>query len=162
MTPAAPRNRALVLALSANAILMAGILIVLLGRSDASSRFPDILPTAMGQAVPREQPPIAGGAGVFVMPAQFSGNTWGCYLMDIDAQTLVAYQFYPGDRTLRLVSARNFRYDRRLANFNTNPSPLEIKKLTEQEEASNRVTQQNDAPVDPEAPATPDAMPPRE
>jgi hypothetical protein len=73
------------------------------------------------------------------MPAQFSPNTWGCYVMDVDTQTLVAYQFLPGEKQLRLIAARNFRFDRRLGNFNTTPPPLEVKELVDREEQTQRV-----------------------
>jgi len=72
----------------------------------------EALPSFLPAAYAQQQPPIAGGGGVFIMPAQFSVNTWGCYLLDIDAQTVVAYQFYPGDRQLRFVAARNYRFGR--------------------------------------------------
>src|SRR5438477_543231 len=78
---------------------------------------PMLMPQAFGQAS-GQMPAIAGGAGLFVTPAQFSTNTWGCYVMDVDQQTLCAYQYFPGERKLRLVAARNFRYDRRLGQFN--------------------------------------------
>ena len=43
-------------------------------------------------------------------------------------------------RQLRLVAARNFRYDRRLGNFNTpSPSPAEVKNLVEKEQAEIHV-----------------------
>ena len=74
------------------------------------------------------------------MPAQFTTTTFGCYLMDIDAQTLCAYQYLPPDKKLRLVAARNFRWDRRLGNFNTEqPTPAEVKAMVEQEQESNRI-----------------------
>src|SRR4051794_6547351 len=107
------QNRAVAYALYVNAAVLVAILVALLSRSDS----PSILSAAMAQ----HQAPIAGGGGVFIMPAQFSVNTWGCYLLDIDAQTVVAYQFYPGDKQLRFIAARSYRYDRRLSNFNTTP-----------------------------------------
>ena len=122
-------HRQIVIALWANAVLIGALVIVLLTRSDA----PVLTPAAFAQT----QIPIAGGAGLFVMPAQFSTNTWGCYVMDVDSQTLCAYQFLPGEKQLRLVAARNFKYDRRLGNFNTEPPPLEIKELGEKELSGN-------------------------
>ncbi len=71
--------------------------------------------------------------------------------MDIDAQTLCAYQFYPADKQLRLVASRYFRFDRRLHQFNTGtPSPDEVEQLVEREQDSARVKQQNNAPAQPE------------
>ena len=133
-------------ALWVNAALLATIVIVLLARSGSPS-FPNFASPAYGQ-----QMPIGGGGGVFIVPGQFSVNTWGCYLMDIDAQTLCAYQFYPADKQLRLIAARYFRYDRRLHNFNTGtPSPDEVNSLVTAEQDSARVKQQNEAPAQPEA-----------
>jgi hypothetical protein len=135
-------------ALWANCILLLAILLVLLCRSD-NARLPALMPAAYAQ-----QMPIGGGAGVFIVPGQFSVNTWGCYLMDVDAQTLSAYQFYPADKTLRLIAARYFRYDRKLKNFNSpNPSPDEVSEMISREEDDARVKQQNNAPASPEAPA---------
>jgi len=118
-------------ALYVNAAVLGVIALILLYRPGV----PSMLPAAMAQ----NQAPIAGGAGVFVMPAQLSQNTWGCYLLDVDAQTLAAYQFFPGEKMLRLSAARNFRFDRRLGNFNTLPSPNEVADLVEKERNSGRV-----------------------
>ena len=67
------------------------------------------------------------------MPGQMSLNKFGCYVMDTDAQTLCVYEYYAGDKALRLVAARNFRNDRRLGNFNTDPDPREVEKWVEAE-----------------------------
>jgi hypothetical protein len=129
----------LLIALYLNAALLGAVLIALITRDGGGVT---LLAPAMGQAQAPATPAIAGGAGLFVVPAQFSTNTWGCYLMDVDSQSLVAYQYFPGEKQLRLVAARNFRYDRRLGNFNTpSPSPAEVKDLVEKEQANNRVTQ---------------------
>jgi len=128
-------------ALCINALLLFAILIVLITRG----QLPAILPQALAQ-----QAPIAGGGGVFMMPGQFSQNTWGIYLMDIDTQVLCAYQFYPGEKQLRFVASRNFTWDRRLRSFSTIPTPTEVRDLVESEQKSNRVIEQNTAPVDPE------------
>ena len=119
------RNRPLVLALSANAVLLGAILVALLSRPSA----PSLIPAAFG----RDPQPIAGGGGLFLMPAQFSSTTWGCYIMDIDSQTICAYEYVPRNakERLRLVAARYFRHDRRLKDFNTDPDPEEIRKLVE-------------------------------
>lgn len=141
-------TRWMIIALYLNAALLAAMLMILLSRNNA----PGILPAAFGQ----HQPPIGGGAGVFIVPAQFSSNAFGCYLMDIDAQTLCVYQFFPADRQLRLVAARNFRWDRRLGNFNTEkPTPEEVRQLVEQQQQSGRVLERNveRPPVEVEAPS---------
>ena len=146
-----PRRRhrnPVAVALYLNAALLAGILIAIVagdGRDSGALPFENA-------AFAQVQQPIAGGGGLFLMPAQFSQNLWGCYVMDIDTQTLVAYTYLNGDRTLRLTAARNFRYDRQLARFNTEPNPLEVKSLVEKERADDRVKMKDNAePVSPEA-----------
>src|SRR3954468_18842629 len=120
-------NKPLILALWANAALLAVIAILLATRSN----LPSFLPAAYAQ----NQPPIAGGAGVFVMPGQFRENVWGCYLLDVDSKTLCAYQYFPGEKKLRLAAARSYRSDVKLENFNTDPSPNEIKALVDRQQA---------------------------
>jgi hypothetical protein len=130
--PAHPnRNKPLVIALWANAALLAAILLVLINRSNT----PSLLPAAFAQQ--NQQPPIAGGAGLFVMPAQMKSNVWGCYLLDVDNQTLCAYEYWGGDRLLRLAASRDIRYDRKLKRFNTeSPTPNEVKAMIEREAAN--------------------------
>src|SRR5206468_3125994 len=104
-------------------------------------RWPSVLPMALGQErpAPLSPQPIAGGGGVFLMPAQFSDHVWGCYLMDIDRQTLLAYTCSGSPPLLRLAAARNFTYDLRLKNYQTEkPWPNEVKKLIEQQQAADR------------------------
>ena len=136
MSPRRRRNRPLLVALFVNAGLLALIAIELLTRGGGRFPFESI---ALGQQVPQ---PIAGGAGFFLMPAQFETNTWGCYVMDVDAQTLVAYRY---DRTaggkgeLRLAAARSFANDRKLRNYNTSsPSPDEVQRLLDLERDQSR------------------------
>ena len=74
--------------------------------------YPSFLSAAFAQ--PQQQAPIAGGAGVFVMPGQLANNMWGAYLLDVDAGTLVVYQYEPGNRQLHFVAARSYKYDRQL------------------------------------------------
>lgn len=127
------RQSSLVIALYINAALLACVIVILLSRSGG----PTLIAPAMGQTA--EQPAIAGGAGLFVVPAQFADHVWGCYLMDVDSQTLCAYEYYAGDKKLRLTAARSLRYDRKLEQFNTgDPSPTEVKDLIEKEKAGLR------------------------
>ena len=78
------RSRSLSAALWVNAALLAVIAFSLAFHS-SESQFPEFLPAAYAQPAGPQQP-IAGGAGLFLMPAQFSSNTWGCYVMDVDSQ----------------------------------------------------------------------------
>lgn len=128
----APKSKAVVVGLYLNASLLFAVLVALVTRGSV-----DFATPAFAQQVPQ---PIAGGAGFFLMPAQFSTNKWGCYVMDVDAQTLVAYEYNPGDRTLRLSAARSFVYDRQLKEYNTgSPTPAEVAKLVEMERNKDRL-----------------------
>jgi hypothetical protein len=124
------RNSTVVFALWANAILLGGILLILLERGRTSA----FAALAFGA----EQAPIAGGAGIFVMPGQLASNVWGCYLMDVDRQTLMAYEYQPGTHTLRLCAGRGFKFDRELTNFGTVPAPDEVRQMVEQAKNGNR------------------------
>ena len=52
---------------------------------------------------------------------------------DVDNKTLCAYQFYPGEKKLRLTAARSYRYDTKLENYNTEMSPREVKALLDKQ-----------------------------
>jgi hypothetical protein len=135
-----PRNRALVIALYVNATLLLAVLVALL----TGARTPSFLPEAYGTQLSPQ--PIAGGGGIYVMPAQFSQTQWGCYVMDVEAQTLCAYQWF-GDKKLRLVAARSFRNDRQLHDFNTdNPTPADVGKLVELEKTGRRDNSKQEDP----------------
>jgi hypothetical protein len=116
------RNRSLVIALYLNAAFLLAIVVLLLSRGGVGSQ---------AIAAPNQTPPIAGGGGLFLMPGQLSLSTWGCYLMDIDSQTLCAYEYVPGEHSLKFVASRYFRYDRQLKQYNTTPNPEEIRQRVE-------------------------------
>jgi hypothetical protein len=123
------RNQPLLVALYVNAALLLALLVAVLMRGNS----PTFLSSAYGALSPQ---PIAGGANLYLMPAQFSQNTWGCYVLDIDTQTLCAYRYRPVNdgSDLQLVAARKISYDRKLTKFNSDkPSPNEVKQLVEQE-----------------------------
>lgn len=143
------RNQALVVALYVNAVLLFGVLVALL----SGGRLPSVLPEAYAAAASPQ--PIAGGSGIYLMPGQFTSNLWGCYVMDVDAQTLCAYQYFQGEKKLRLVAARSFANDRRLQNFNTDsPTPAEVANLLAFEKSGRR-----DKPETPDQPAPEGAAP---
>ena len=136
------RQKPLVAALYVNAALLAVIAVGLLTRSSGT---PSLLPSAFGQ----NQAAIGGGAGVFIVPAQFSDTSYGCYIMDVDAQTVCAYQYY--GKQLKLVAARNFRWDRRLHQFNSeNPTPDDVRRMIERQEQDARVRESQEPKPNPE------------
>ena len=130
LPPRRRSRRAMTVALYVNAALLLGILAAMLTR-DGSVSF---VPAAYGA----DGPAIGGGGNLYLIPGQFSENTFGCYVMDTDAQTLVAYKFDGRATTLKLIAARNFRHDRRLGHFNTAPDPKEVEVMVEVERAGNR------------------------
>lgn len=147
-----PARHPLALALYINAALLFALLIVLLSRSNT----PRLSDFALGQALEHGSgmAPIAGGGGLFMMPAQFSENVWGCYIMDVDRQVLCAYSITGNPPQLRLVASRDFRYDHQLKDYNTqHPTPLEVKNLVEKEQTGLRAAPQGTVPApSPEAP----------
>lgn len=150
------RNHALVVALYVNAALLLAILVAVM----SGDRVPSMLSEASAQT-PLAPQPIAGGSGMYLMPAQFSAQSWGCYVMDVDAQTLCAYEFKPREGKLRLVSARGIRHDRRLQRFNIDaPSPEEVAQLVEMEKSGRRgKSPPDDLRVPPEPEVEPDGEP---
>ncbi len=74
---------------------------------------------------------------LLAVAGQLSRDTYGLYLVDLDNTTICVYQYLPGKRTgvtvLRLTAARSFAFDRRLEEYNTKPSPREIKELIDQQ-----------------------------
>ena len=124
------RHSSLATVLWINAVLLAGILGVLISHGNG----PSLIPVAQGQQLNN----IGGGGGVYVIPAQFSATQWGCYLIDIDQQNLVAYEFFGGEKQLKFVAARSFKYDRRISNYSTSPSPADIEKIVKQAQTDRR------------------------
>ncbi len=61
----------------------------------------------------------SGGArGIFAFSGQLSKNTYGVYMVDVDAMTTWVYEYLPQKGCLRLAAARTWRYDRYLENYN--------------------------------------------
>ena len=88
------------------------------------------LPAALGE------PSVAssGGGEVIVVSAQIAADAYGVYLLDTKRGTMAVYQFQPSKRTLRLMAVRSYGFDVQLDEYNTEPSPLEIKKLVQQQQ----------------------------
>ena len=129
------RPSAVAWALWANAAVLTAILVVLLSRDGNTLT---LTPAAFGQAQP------TGGGGLFLMPAQISRDIYGCYVMDIDNQTLCGYAMTGSPPELKLMTARNFRFDRQLGSLNTTPPPSEVRAMLEKEQASDRVRESGD------------------
>ena len=73
-----------------------------------------------------------GSRGVFAFSGQLSKNTYGVYLVDVDAMTIWAYEYLAQKGCLRLAAARTWRYDRYLENHNVCDLPPEaVEQLIE-------------------------------
>ena len=73
------------------------------------------------------QPVSSGGArGVFAFSGQLSKNTYGVYMVDVDAMTIWAYEYLSQKGCLRLAAARTWRYDRYLENHNACDLPPDV------------------------------------
>lgn len=75
----------------------------------------------------------SGGArGVFAFSGQLSKNSYGIFMVDVDAMTLWAYEYQPQKECLRLAAARTWRYDRYLENHNGCDLPPDaVEKMVE-------------------------------
>ena len=111
------------LAICANAVVLLLILLAI------TSRDGRLLPGSLAFGQYQLTPSVMPATGVTVMPGQLAPNTWGCYVIDPQNQTLSVYQFSPGEHELRLAAARDIQYDRKLGFFNTTPAPSEIKEM---------------------------------
>lgn len=129
MSSPRPARNPIVLALYANAAALFLILLVIAGRVISTGGMTWFDEPVYGQ----QAQPVAGGGSLFLMPAQLSSNTWGCYVLDANAQTLTVYQYYSGEKMLRLVAARNVRFDRQLSSYQTAPPPAEVQQMVERE-----------------------------
>ena len=71
--------------------------------------------------------------GILALPAQISSDAYGLYLIDTQNQTILLYSYGgPWAQGLSLMSARSFRYDRELVDFNSGkPSPQDVRQLLE-------------------------------
>ncbi len=82
------------------------------------------------------QTTTAGRVGKYLAVAgQITAETYGLYILDLESGIITVYQWMPGSRStgkLRLLAARNVTFDLQLDEYNTEPSPNEIKDLVRQ------------------------------
>jgi len=98
---------------------VAGALLVELGRTGS----------AAGQG---SGDPFASSGGLLVVPSALSRESYGVYLVDPQQGRICLYEYQAARRQLRLLAVRNFTYDLRLNEYNTDPSPSEMRELAEQ------------------------------
>ena len=124
------------------AIALVVIATTLVTRPEGPSWPPNLIDSAMGQSVTS-----AGARGVFAFTGQLTKSTFGVHLVDVDAMTMWTYEYEPARGCLRLASARTWRYDRYLENFNTcNLPPDVVEKMIEDQRAYRLQSSENDMP----------------
>jgi len=116
------RPTLLTLGVYLNALILGLVVVVMWVRN---------VPSNIAMAQPAAGLPIAGGGGLFLMPAQFAQNRYGLYIMDVDARTIASYEWEAGEKLLRLTAVRDFNFDRQLRQYNTFPLPSEVEKLVQ-------------------------------
>jgi hypothetical protein len=92
---------------------------------------------AVEDAMRASGPPAAGASaessqGMLAVAGQITPDTHGIFIVDPQNSTMCVYEWVASERKLRLMAARNFAYDRQLDDYNTLPSPREIRTLVEQ------------------------------
>ena len=94
--------------------------------------------TDFGGAAPAYAQPVsaAGARGVFAFTGQLTKNSYGVFMVDVDAYTLWCYEYSTSKNMLRLVAGRDWRYDRYLRKFSTEPMPDVIQQMVEDERAA--------------------------
>jgi hypothetical protein len=88
---------------------------------------------ALAQSVTRD-----GARGVFAFPGQLSKNSYGVYMVDVDAGTIWVYEYDEDAKgqtgCLRLAASREWLYDRYLRKFNVcGATPEEVQELVDLE-----------------------------
>jgi hypothetical protein len=97
-------------------------------------------PAGAQVALPEAQ---AAQGSVVAVPGQIGPDAYGLYLIDTQRRTISVYQYIGGSgKELRLLAARTYSYDVQLDEYNTKPSPREIKSLVEQHKRLENVTTQ--------------------
>jgi hypothetical protein len=71
-----------------------------------------------------------GGNGIEAFPIQLGRGMYGFVLLDPTHHNLAVYRVVGSVSRLRLIAARNYRYDLQLKDFNNSaPTPVQVKKL---------------------------------
>ena len=78
----------------------------------------------------------AGAQGIFAFTGQLSKDSYGVFMVDVDAGTIWCYRFQSGKNVLKLVAARDWRYDRYLQDYATDPPTDNIKYQLEKQRAA--------------------------
>ena len=92
--------------------------------------------TAGESRVFAQQPTSAGSHGVFAFNGQLAKDAYGLFMVDVDAGTIWCYRYDANKNILKFVAARDWRYDRYLKDFSTEPTTDFIRQQLEQQRAA--------------------------
>lgn len=110
-----------------------------------------IRPGASPFEVPAFAQPSASGAGargVFAFSGQLSKGTYGVYVVDTDTMTIWTYEYLAQKGCMRLASARTWRYDRYLENYNVcDLSPESVEQMVEEQRKYRLQAEDRDKPA---------------
>jgi len=101
----------------------------------------------------RQVQPAGGGSdgSVLAVTGEIGRDSYGIYLVDLSNQTICVYQYQTAQKTLKLLAARTFAYDTQLDEYNSEPSPRQIREMVT---AHRRLTEEPAGPAVPaDAPA---------
>jgi len=88
----------------------------------------------LGYGISDARAEVSSGAAdhVIAVAGKVTAESYGLYLVDLKNGTISVYQYLSSKRKLRLMAVRNFTFDVRLDDYNTEPSPRDIQKLVQQ------------------------------
>ncbi|MHC4562773.1 MAG: hypothetical protein ACYS8X_08395 [Planctomycetota bacterium] len=75
--------------------------------------------------------PAPTGQTMLAVPGQITHDTYGLYLVDLEKQTICVYQYAKTSKKLRLLAARTYAFDTQLDDYNTEPSPRQVRELVQ-------------------------------
>ncbi len=74
---------------------------------------------------------VAKGGSIMAVAGQVTKDTYGLFLIDLENRRMSVYQWLPDSRTLQLMACRNYTFDLKLDDYNTKPSPREMRDIAE-------------------------------
>lgn len=77
----------------------------------------------------------AGAHGVFAFTGQLTKDSYGVFMVDIDTGVIWCYKYLSSKNVLQLVAARDWRYDRYLEDFATEPATEVVREQVEAQRA---------------------------
>jgi len=84
----------------------------------------------------------AGNGSVLAVAGQITRDNYGLYLVHLDRRTVCVYQWQANRRKLVLLAARTYAFDQQLDEYNTEPSPSEIRDMVDKGRRLDEATTQ--------------------